>query len=186
MDGSVGMAFIMMWVLIIIVVAGLILAVLYLGMTAGRLDRLHQRVDTSLLTLQAHLARRAAITLEVAGSGLVDPATSVVLAEEAHATLAAADQGDVIAWQEAESELTQALVVAFDEPLEVDDGALALLEELKRSCRRVELSRRFHNDAVRACRQIRSRTLVRAFRLAGHTPLPSTWEMADEVPIGLG
>ena len=175
----------MTWVVAVILVALLAVIVLYLGMTAGRLDRLHQRVDTSLLTLQAHLARRAAITLEVAGSGYVDPATSVVLAEDAHATLAASDQGDVGAWQEAESALTQALAVAFDEPPELDDPAAALLEELKRSCRRVALSRRFHNDAVRACRQIRSRTLVRAFRLAGHTPLPSTWEMADEMPIGL-
>lgn len=176
----------MTWMFVLILVLVLVVLVMYLGMTAGRLDRLHQRVDTSLLTLQAHLARRAAITLEVAGSGLVDPATSVVLAEEAHATLAAADGGDVVAWQEAESALTQALVVAFDEPLEIDDPASVLLDELKRSCRRVELSRRFHNDAVRACRQIRSRTLVRGFRLAGHTPMPSTWEMADEMPIGLG
>ncbi len=60
-----------------------------------------------------------------------------------------------------------------------------MLAELDASCRRVQLSRRFLNDAVRACRQLRRQRAVRLFRLAGHTPWPDTWEMDDTVPAGL-
>lgn len=165
----------------------LVALVLYVSMTAGRLDRLHQRVDTSLLTLQTHLLRRSATTIEIAASGIVDPATSVVLAERAHAARHASEDGDDQRWQGAESELSGALMIAFDERLDtiMDDGVGELVGDLQQACRRVELSRRFHNDAVRACRQVRGRTWVRLFRLAGHTPLPHTWEMADEIPVGL-
>lgn len=176
----------MIWVAASLVIVLLVVLVLYLGSTAGRLDRLHQRVDTSLLTLQTHLARRSALTLEVTALGMLDPATNAVLIACAHSTLQASEGTDLGAWQEAESEMTAALAAAFDEPLEDADGDREVLGELRQACRRVELSRRFHNDAVRACRQVRGRTLVRAFRLAGHTPLPTTWEMADEVPVGLG
>jgi hypothetical protein len=174
----------LIWIAVAVVLLAL---VLYVSMTAGRLDRLHQRVDTSLLTLQTHLLRRSATTIEIAASGLVDPATSVVLAERAHAARRASEDGHPQRWQSAESDLSSALVVAFDERLEslTDDEGAELLGDLQQSCRRVELSRRFHNDAVRACRQVRGRTWVRFFRLAGHTPLPQTWEMADDIPVGL-
>jgi hypothetical protein len=58
---------------------------LYLAMTAGRLDRLHRRIDMSRLALDAHLVRRSAAALELASSGLLDPAASVLVAEAAHA-----------------------------------------------------------------------------------------------------
>ena len=71
-------------------VAGLaILAVagigLYLSSTAGRLDRLHRRIDTSRLSLDAHLLRRSSIALEVAASGVLDPASNMLIADAAHA-----------------------------------------------------------------------------------------------------
>ncbi len=59
-----------------------------------------------------------------------------------------------------------------------------MLDELDAACRRVQLSRRFHNDAVRACRQLRRQRMVRLFRLAGHTPWPETFEMDDSTPDG--
>ena len=166
----------------------LLVFVLYLSMTAGRLDRLHQRVDTALLTLQTHLLRRSSTTLELAAIGVLDPAASLILAEHAHAARRASESGDLSTWQAVESDLTAALLVAFDE--DTSDECVAadedeLLGELRQSCRRVELSRRFYNDAVRACRQVRGRTIVRTFRLAGRTALPHMWEMADEVPVGL-
>jgi hypothetical protein len=60
-----------------------------------------------------------------------------------------------------------------------------MLDELDAACRRVQLSRRFHNDAVRACRQLRRQRMVRLFRLAGHTPWPDGFEMDDSTPEGL-
>ena len=60
-----------------------------------------------------------------------------------------------------------------------------MLDELAGACLRVQLARRFHNDAVRACRQVRRQRAVRWFRLAGRTPLPQTLEMDDTPPPGL-
>jgi hypothetical protein len=162
---------------------------LYLSSTAGRLDRLHRRIDTSRLSLDAHLLRRSSVALEVAASAILDPASSLLVADAAHAARTAVDGPE----QEralAESDLTAALDAALADAADVREARIsligeALLDELAAACVRVELSRRFHNDAVRACRQLRSQRSVRWFRLAGHTPMPSTWEMDDAIPTGL-
>ena len=176
----------MSWWLIVLFVLVVLLFGLYLSMTAGRLDRLHQRIDTSELALDALLLRRSAVALELATSGLMDPASAIVVAEAAHGARTAADD-DALDRAHVESALTQALVIALEEPEELElirgsDVGRQLLAELDAACRRVELGRRFLNDAVRACRAVRGQGLVRALRLAGHAPLPMTWEMDDTVP----
>ena len=176
------------WWLLGLLVVVLAIFGLYLSMTAGRIDHLHKRIDTSTLALDAHLLRRSAVSLEVATSGLLDPASSMLLADAAHRARTSADAG-VDDRTRAESALSGALGAVLT-PEDVafvvaePDGA-AMLAELQASCRRVELSRRFLNDAVRACRQLRGQRMARAFRLAGHTPLPETWEMDDAMPEGL-
>ena len=67
------------------------------------------------------------------------------------------------------------------------DSVLAdqLLEELAVACRRVELARRFHNDVVRGCLQVRRKRVARWFRLAGYTPMPTTADFDDTPPAGL-
>jgi hypothetical protein len=179
----------MSWFVIVLIVLVLIVFGLYLSMTAGRLDRLHQRIDTSSLALDALLLRRSAVALELATSGLMDPASAIVVAEAAHGARTAGE-GDDLARAAAESALTQALVIALEEPEELDlirgsDSGRDLLAELDAACRRVELGRRFLNDAVRACRAVRRQFLVRVLHLAGHAPWPQTWEMDDTVPVGL-
>lgn len=165
-----------------------LLAGFYLSMTAGRLDHLHRRIDMSRLALDAQVLRRSSVALELASSGLLDPATSMLVAEAAHEARTATDGADVDRAL-AESDLTAALVAALDpdDIAEVTASASGpgMLSELDASCRRVQLSRRFLNDAVRACRQLRRQRMVRLFRLAGHTPWPDTWEMDDTVPAGL-
>ena len=161
---------------------------LYLSMTAGRLDHLHRRIDTSTLALDAQLLRRSAVAIELASSQLLDPASGMLLADAAHRARLAADAGPEDRAL-AESDLTSALLVTL-EPEDVDEvrrqeHGRETLEELDAACRRVQLSRRFHNDAVRACRQLRRQRMVRLFRLAGHTPWPETWEMDDSMPEGL-
>ena len=177
------------WVVLAIIVAAVvILSAFYLSMTAGRLDHLHRRIDMSSLALDAQLLRRSSVALELAASGVLDPATSLVMAEAAHEARTATDGPDVDRAL-AESDLTAALVAALDpdDVAEVMDSPTgpSMLEELDAACRRVELSRRFLNDAVRACRQLRRQRMVRLFRLAGHAPWPETWEMDDMVPPGL-
>jgi hypothetical protein len=47
------------------------------------------------------------------------------------------------------------------------------------------MARRFHNDAVRAARALRTHRTVRLFRLAGHAPFPLAFEMDDAPPAAL-
>lgn len=176
------------WVLGIVVVILLAVFALYLSMTAGRLDHLHRRIDTSVLALDSHLLRRSAVSQELAAGGFLDPASSMLLADAAHVARTSADLG-VDDRALAESNLTAVLSAVVDPEdaalvAESPEGA-AVLQELEAACRRVQLSRRFHNDAVRACRQLRRQRMARVFRLAGHTPWPETWEMDDTMPSGL-
>lgn len=179
------------WWTIALVVLLLALIGLYLSMTAGRLDRLHRRIDTAEATLDVLLARRCALTVELAGSGLLDPATAAVLIDSAHTALAGAeDEPDSPRRWLAESDLTRTLGEIFDDPDDVEDlrgepGAVELLEALAGICQRIELSRRFLNDGVRACRQVRRQRFVRWFRLAGHAPWPRMVELDDTPPPGL-
>lgn len=180
------------WALIIALV---VLVALYLSMTAGRLDALHRRVDAAQHALDVQLLQRSALALDLASSGLFDPATAVVLADSAHAARAAAVD-DPVARGLAESDLTRVLVEVLPDEPEVAELRQAMrdeqvrpsddmLDDLASTCVRVQLSRRFHNDAVRACRQVRRHRAVRWFRLAGHTPWPQTVEMDDTPPPGL-
>lgn len=175
-----------------VVGVGLVVVVLlvgaYLSMTAGRLDHLHRRIDSSSLALDAQLLRRSSVALELAASGLLDPASSLLLAEAAHEARTSFDEPPSERAM-AESDLTAALSAALDADdiaeVALRESGAEMLEELDASCRRVQLSRRFLNDGVRACRQLRRQRMVRLFRLAGHTPWPDTWEMDDTPPPGL-
>lgn len=179
------------WWAVAVAVFAVVFAGLYLSMTAGRLDRLHRRIELAQGALDVLLARRCAVTLEIAGSGLLDPATATVLMDSAHAVLAAVDDSaDPRRRWVAESDLTRALGGVFDDPQEIaelrdEPGAGDLLDSLSASCHRVALARRFLNDGVRACRQVRTQRLVRWLRLAGRTSWPETVEMDDTPPTGL-
>lgn len=179
------------WWVIAAILLFVALAGLYLSMTAGRLDRLHRRIEMAYGTLDVLLARRCALTLEVAGSGVLDPAASTVLIDSAHDVLTAVDDdADSGRRWLAESDLTRTLGSVFDDAQEIDQlreepGVDQLLDALAGTCQRISLSRRFLNDGVRACRQVRRQRLVRWLRLAGHTPWPQTVEMDDTPPEGL-
>lgn len=170
------------WIILIVVVVLLGVFALYLGMTAGRIDRLHRRIDTAELSLDAHLLRRSGAVVEIAASGLLDPASSFILTQAAHSARTSTDlsvkQRDL-----AESDLTDALNATIDsdviEFLREAPGGSELIAELLSATRRVELSRRFLNDAVRACVQLRQQRSTRWFHLAGHTPWPQMRDIHD-------
>ena len=77
----------------------------YLSFSATRLDRLHQRVETSWAALDGLLQRRAAIALEIAHSAMADPGMALILNQAAHQ----AREADISERSEAESGLTGAL-----------------------------------------------------------------------------
>jgi hypothetical protein len=169
------------WVLVVVVLVGL-----YLSQMAGRLDRLHIRVDRARSALDEQLLRRSAASLELATSGLLDPALSIVLGEAAHRARAADPQGR----RAAESDLTLALQATFDDPehiaeLRAEPAAAALVDELAGASRRVRLARQFLDDAVRSCARVREQRVVRWFRLAGSAPYPRTEAFVDDPPPAL-
>ncbi|AZP16454.1 hypothetical protein ACIGMX_30730 [Streptomyces aquilus] len=171
----------LIWILVALVAIGL-----YLSWTAGRLDRLHARIDAARAALDAQLLRRASVAQELATSGVLDPAASIVLYEAAHA----ARQAEEEQREFAESELSQALRAVFAESAQVETvkevpGGEAAIHELTEAVRRVPMARRFHNDAVGGARRLRQHRKVRWFRLAGHAPFPMAFEMDDEPPAAL-
>jgi hypothetical protein len=171
---------------IIVAAAVLILLGLYLSWTAGRLDRMHARVDTSRAVLDAELLRRSSVVLDVAAGGLLDPASSVLLADAASRTRA--ESSDIR--YEAESDLTSVLAALFADRGELAetrrDPALGMaVDELAAVCRRAGHARRMHNEIVRGAQRLRRKRFVRWFRLAGHAPYPETAEFDDTIPPAL-
>jgi hypothetical protein len=65
------------------------------------------------------------------------------------------------------------------------DSEPSLFTELVEASKRVELARRFYNDAVRATLALRRHRLVRWLHLAGHAPLPQPVDFDDRRPPGL-
>ena len=168
---------------VVLVAVLLVLFGLYLSWTSTRLDRLHVRLDAARVALDAQLLRRSTAVLELARSGLLDPATALILASGAReAEIAPEDEREA-----AESALTRDVRAAFEDPAQGEhvrahpDGP-ELLDELAKAMRRVQLARRFHNESVRAVRQLREHRLVRAFRLAGRAPDKANFEIDDDPP----
>jgi hypothetical protein len=184
-----------------VVVAVLLGVAWYLSYSAARLDRLHTRVEGALSALDAQLVRRAEATLELANSGALDPATGLMLAGVASESLEAHNERpleqDLLDGQsfgereEVESALTEALHAALTpevvEQVRSDDGALGAesLRRVEAAGVRVQLARRFHNDAVTDVQRVRRKRVVRWFRLAGYAALPRTVEFDDDLPPAL-
>ena len=168
----------------LVALAAVVLRGIVLSWTAGRVDRMHTRRAAARAALDAQLARRAAVAVEVAASGVLDPATSLMLADAAHRARTAGSSGEDR--ETAESDLSKALAAAFDDAsisaLRTDSEAGPAIEELVAVCRRVQLARRFHNDAVRVTQRLRRKPLVRWLGLAGRAPWPSTIEFDDQMP----
>jgi len=146
-----------------------VLGVLYVSWTAGRLDRLHARVDAAWASLDAALVRRASAARAVAAS--LPPGPEVVaLDRAARATL----DGGLDGREALENDLSRALRAAL--PVL---GPAADLTELEQASTRVGLARSFHNAAVRDTRVVRLRRIPRALHLAGHRELPQYFEIDD-------
>ncbi len=174
---------------IILVVAAALLVGVYVSWRAGRIDRLHARVRIARSALDVALLRRSSVALELASSGLLDPATSLLLAGAVHEARGCpwGDEQDGKRPRDlAESDLTRALRAAFSQPdfrssLSGKDGADELLAEVEEASHQVFLARQFYNDAVSATREARRRPLARLLRLAGKAGMPEFFEMDDSL-----
>ncbi|MFG2072994.1 hypothetical protein [Nonomuraea maritima] len=170
---------------LIVLIVGIVvvLTAVYISWRAGRLDRLHIRLELAQESLDAALMRRRAVVLELAGSRLLDPATSLVLAAAAHEARTAGPEER----EHAESDLSGALRAVVDqerfrERLSESQAGRVLLEELDTAVAKVVYSRRFYNNAVAVTRTAQRRWLARTLRLAGHTAYPQFFEIDDNPP----
>jgi hypothetical protein len=167
---------------IAIVIAAALLIGVYVSWRAGRIDRLHVRVDMAQAALDATLVRRSSVALELATSGLLDPATSLLLASAVHGTKDITSRPRDLA----ESDLTRALRAAFSQPdfrasINGKEGADELLAEVEAAAHQVFLARKFYNDVVAATREARHRPLARVLRLSGRARAPEFFEMDDSL-----
>lgn len=133
-----------------------ILIAVYITWTAGRLDRMHARVDAAWAALDAQLVRRAAA------------ARALGVAEAAPALEDAADRVSV------ENDLSRAIRAAWP-----GLPAGPARDELETAMSRVALARSFHNGAVTNARALRRNRLVRLLRLAGHRRMPEFFDVDD-------
>ncbi len=141
----------------------------YVVWTAGRLDRMHARVDAAWAGLDAQLVRRA-----FAAQALVEQLPPGSTRAELAAAATRAVQAGEGARDRIENDLSRALRVALDVLPPTTD-----LNELIAAAERVGLARSFHNGAVRDTRVLRRRKLPRLLRLAGHRAVPDFFDMDD-------
>ena len=189
---------------IVIVIAAALFIGVYVSWRAGRIDRLHARVEMARAALDVTLLRRSSVALELATSGLLDPATSLLLAGAVHGARQGGSGGMGPPGKDserprdlAESDLTRALRAAFSQPgfrasLNGKEGADELLAEVEAAAHQVFLARKFYNDVVAATREARRRPLARILRLSGRAQAPEFFEMDDSLvaesngaPLGL-
>ena len=197
------------WALVAVVVLGVLGWALWVQ--ASRVDRLHRTVLRSRSTLEAQLFRRATAATELAGSGVLDPAATLIVTDVALRAIDAVPAGLVRDGLEGgpeadplgteppsegeapvdrallESELSRTLraVLGTREDraeLAQDPRAATVLTQLEQAWYRLQLARRFHNAHVEQVRRVRARGVVRVFHLAGRAPLPEPFDMDDARP----
>jgi hypothetical protein len=178
------------------VVAVLLMIGWYLSYTAARLDRLHEKVQARRATLDVQLVRRAAAAVELGQQ--LDPAAGLILIDAATSALSAGEdpdpQADPLAvptyLEDVENELSRSLTHVLGDPAEVAElrgrpYGEAALQVLVQATERVQLARRFHNDAVAQAQRVRRKRVVRWARLAGFAPWPQMIEIDDQLPAAL-
>ncbi|MCU1593674.1 MAG: hypothetical protein JWO12_1066 [Frankiales bacterium] len=156
------------------VVLAVVLLASYVTWTAGRLDRMHARVDAAWAALDAQLVRRAAAARALVPLLPAGPEARA-LDEAAFAALEAGQHGR----EAVENDLSRALrQVGALIPADLPEQTRA---ELETASSRVGLARSFHNSAVNDTRALRRRRLPRALRLAGHRAMPVGFDINDDI-----
>lgn len=165
------------WLVLAVLLA--VLLSMWITFTLTRLDRLHARVDAAQAALDAQLVRRAAALLHVAESA--DSGVDVALRPRCEAVAEAAlNAQQTEERQAAENAVGRTLATLADSPQPLRADAVA---ELREGAARVQVARRFYNDAVRDTRNLRARRMPRLLRLAGHRAMPEFFDIDDTIAI---
>lgn len=173
--------------LLVTVVTVVALVATYLTWLAGRLDRLHGRVEAARASLDAQLVRRAAAAGELAAYARAQGLLSDAEADGLAAAAAAARVAGTHDRELVENDLSRSLRAVLGAPpflrVHAGDDTERLLGQLEAASTRVVIARRFYNDAVRDTRALRSRRVARWLRLAGHAPMPAYFEIDDTAVV---
>ena len=179
----------MIWTIVVLAVLILVLFGFWVSWRASRLDQLHNRVEAARTALDLALVRRSSASSELASSGLIDPATSLLLAD----AVRRARQGGPSERDLAESDLTRALRATLGEPgLPRGTGRergrpSELVDEMEASAHQVYLARKFYNDLAGRTIDDRRRPLARrVLRLAGTAAPPEFFDIDDALVDGDG
>jgi hypothetical protein len=165
--------------LAILALVVVVVVALWCWWTAGRLDRMHLRVEAARASLEMQLQHRASVATELAIGGLADPASAILLLDAAREAREGADVSEPARWL-AESELT-AVLLALDLPAPAEEP---LVGELVDTGRRAALARRIHNDVAATTRGLHERRRVRWFHLAGRAVSPAMIDFDDRYDVG--
>ena len=192
----------MIWTIVVLAVLAVVLWSFYVSWRASRLDRLHNRTEATRTALDLALVRRASAAAELASSGLLDPASSLLLADAVRRVR----QADAAERDLAESDLTRALratlgtpefraelragdgseasPAAVSEPEDDQDDATELLDEVEKAANQVFIARKFYNDVAGRTLDARRRPLARVLHLSGSARPPEFFEMDDAMADG--
>lgn len=165
------------WLVFAVVLAALLS--MWVTFTLTRLDRLHARVDAAGAALDAQLVRRAAALLhaaEASDSGL-DEQLRIKCESVAQAALNTSDAGQRQGLENAVGR-TLTEVAARGAGLRPE-----AVDELREGAARVQVARRFFNDAVRDTRSLRTRRMPRLLRLAGRRAMPEFFDIDDTIAV---
>ncbi len=176
---------------IVLVLLAVVLWGFYVSWRASRLDRLHNRAEAARTALDLALVRRASAAADLASSGQLDPATSLLLAD----AVRRARQAGPVDRDLAESDLTRALRATVGDPRQLlaelaaaggdgdgeGEGLAELIAEVEDAAQRVFIARKFYNDVAGRTLDARRRPLVRVLRLSGSAAQPAFFDMDDEV-----
>jgi hypothetical protein len=195
----------MTWTLIVLAVLAVVLWSFYISWRASRLDRLHNRAEAARTALDLALVRRAAAASELASSGLLDPATSLLLGDavrrvrevgQAERDLAESDLTRALRATLGDPDFRKELVggdstanhgAARQEPANQgtsnqgtsNQGAAELVAEVEAAAQQVFIARKFYNDLAGRTVYARRRPLARMLHLAGSAQLPGFFDMDD-------
>jgi hypothetical protein len=174
------------WTIIVLALLALVLWGFYVSWRASRLDRLHNRTEATRTALDLALVRRASAASDLASSGQLDPATSLLLAD----AVSRARQAEQTDRDLAESDLTRALRATVGDPeyrkeltATAGDGAAELITEVEDAAHRVFIARKFYNDVAGRTIDARRRPLARVLHLSGSAQQPAFFDMDDEIAV---
>jgi hypothetical protein len=171
--------------IIVLVVLAVVLWGFYVSWRASRLDRLHNRVEAARTALDLALVRRASAAQELASSGLLDPAASLLLGDAVRRVRQVGPSERDLA----ESDLTRLLRATLGDPdfrkeftgdHAADHGGVAeLVAEVEAAAQQVFIARKFYNDLAGRTVDARRRPLAKVLHLSGSAKQPEFFDMDD-------